>query len=103
MSELPGQQELALEMAPQMLDSFTLVARLCLSTPEVEYKLTWEASNGIINAHRIFLDAAFPIERMSRRILDHIISAHGTQPWSRKTVNACLNALVGAYGSEEPF
>lgn len=99
----PQQGELPLEIAPQVLDGFVLSARLCATTPEVEYRLTWQtAGSGDLSA-RIFLDAMWPIEKMSARIIAMLDSAHSGKPWKWRTVMAVLNVLVSAYGCEEPF
>lgn len=103
MSQDPNQLELELEMAPQPLDGFVLVARVALDRPEVEYRLSWEAPNRGTLSSRIWLDAIWPIDRMSVRILNLIVGAHDGGQWEWQKVQACLNALQSAYGCEEPF
>lgn len=103
MTSNTDQPELPLVMAPQPLDGFVLVARVALDRPEVEYRLSWTSpGRGELSA-RVWLDAIWPIDKMSGRILALISNAHNDGPWTWATVMGCLNALQSAYGCEEPF
>ncbi len=99
----PNQMVLDLTMAPQPLDDLIIKGELQLNAPEVKYTLYWRLATGSQQQLSIRLDAIWPIDRMSARILNLVTSTHDGGPWERRKVVACLNAIQSAYGCEEPF
>lgn len=103
MTEEPVQLELDLAMDYGSLDKLVITAVVALDRPEVEYQVHYSPRNGRQMMDRVWLDAVWPIDRMSSKILAVLADHMAGVMWTKTEVQRVLNSFQRTYGCKEPF